>query len=276
MSMKHIVQDGMDGFGHQLEGLWTCLILHNVDDIYFDARQYIKKQFSFHHIDSSEQEVAREYLTECLVPFIRKYNEKEMEYKDIVRTHELWEIPLQYEEDVLYSLDNVFYYKLLFPEEHLKQIEENIQERKNYFINDTLPKNRLHEKNIVIHIRMNDAMYRYDCFDSFCKQMNSLVDILKREYPDHVYYIHSDGVPVDIITHIGDSKCIFFGNNTPVMDVLSDFVHANIFVCGESSLSFVSSYFGEKQLILVSEQYGHSMPNKNVYSISDYIKKNTK
>lgn len=35
--MIHLVQDGSDGFGHQLHGIFSCMILHNIEKYYFDA-----------------------------------------------------------------------------------------------------------------------------------------------------------------------------------------------------------------------------------------------
>ena len=47
MSKINIIQHGMDGLGHQLHGLFSCLILHNIRNYYFDGYAFIKKYFIF-------------------------------------------------------------------------------------------------------------------------------------------------------------------------------------------------------------------------------------
>ena len=51
IKMIHIVQDSTDGVGHQLYGLFSCMILHNIDNYYFDAFYFKYKNFKFDHID---------------------------------------------------------------------------------------------------------------------------------------------------------------------------------------------------------------------------------
>ena len=39
-----IIQHGVDGMGHQLLGLLSCLALHNVGNYYFDGYAFINKK----------------------------------------------------------------------------------------------------------------------------------------------------------------------------------------------------------------------------------------
>ena len=67
-----ITQFGTDGFGHQLHGLFTCLILHGIRDYYFDGYNYINHNFSFEHINNDETIVVKEYLIACIKQFIKE------------------------------------------------------------------------------------------------------------------------------------------------------------------------------------------------------------
>ena len=42
--MIHFVQHGSDGFGHQLHGLFSSLILNDIRNYHFDAYSFIKKK----------------------------------------------------------------------------------------------------------------------------------------------------------------------------------------------------------------------------------------
>jgi hypothetical protein len=269
----HIYQDGTDGFGHQLEGFFTCLILHGVNNYYFDGIEYIHKTFNFQHIKEDETIIMKEYLIEVAKQFVKDFNLSKINYKNIIRSHELRKIPKNYESNVLYSLDNIFFFTKIFKESNvIQKIHENIFRMKSYFINDKLPPNTLVEKNIVIHIRLGDALTsgRYDSIYAYNKKIQNLIDIFKIKYPDYTYYIHSDGFPINIINKIG-TNYILFDKNTPLIQVLSDMIHANILICGNSSLSKVCSYFGEKHLVITHDDDNHCICNVNTYKISNYL-----
>ena len=271
----HIVQDGNDGFGHQLEGLFTCLILHNVN-YYFDGISYIEKKFCFEHVNNNESQILKEYLIESVNEFIKEYKLSKIIYKNTIRSHELWKIPFDYENNILYSLDNVFFYKKLLKKCDVEKIIENTNLMKKYFINSKLPQNRLNKENIVIHIRLGDALTsgRSESIFLYNESIMKLIDIFKKKYPNNKYYIHSDGYPLHIIEKIG-SECFFYGKeDCSVMETLSDFIHANILICGNSSLSKVCSYFGNKELIIVNDDNDHSIPDTNTYNISTYLEMN--
>lgn len=269
----HIYQDGTDGFGHQLEGFFNCLILHGVKNYYFDGIEYIHKNFSFEHIKEDEEIIMKEYLIEAAKQFVKDFNLSKINYKNIIRSHEVYNIPENYESNVLYSLDNIFFFRKIFQEINvIQKIHENIFRMKSYFINDKLPVNTLVEKNIVIHIRLGDAMTsRQDnSIYTYNNKIVELIDIFKIKYPHYTYYIHSDGFPTNIIDKI-KTNYVLFNKNTLLIEVLSDMIHANILVCGNSSLSKVCSYFGEKQLVITHDDDDHCISNMNTYTISNYL-----
>ena len=72
--MVYIIQHGSDGLGHQLHGLFSCLILHNVGNYRFSGYDFIKKPFKFQHLSPIEEEQSKLYLSEVVQLFIQKYS----------------------------------------------------------------------------------------------------------------------------------------------------------------------------------------------------------
>ena len=72
--MINIIQLGSDGVGHQLHGLFSCLILHNVGNYRFSGYDFIKKPFKFQHLSPTEQEQCKLYLSEVVQLFNLKSN----------------------------------------------------------------------------------------------------------------------------------------------------------------------------------------------------------
>jgi hypothetical protein len=129
------------------------------------------------------------------------------------------------------------------------------------------------EKNIVIHARMGDAITtgRGNSIHHYNQQIIQLIPKLKKQYPDHYYYIHSVGDEPARLCAIGDNYS-FFGKYTPVLEMLSDIIHAKIFIEGNSSLSKVASFIGNQELIITHDDNDHSHPNKNYIPISQIMK----
>ena len=271
--VRHIYAHSTDGFGHQLEGLFTTLIVHGVNNNYFDGNEFISKIFNFEHVNSDESMILRKYLIEVASKFIIDFTQSKINYKEIIRSHEYYHIPENYNEEILYSLDNIFGYKDLFNSNELTQINKNINLMKKYFINKQLPCNRLTNKSIVIHMRMGDALFidRGQLIREHNLKVIKLIDIFKVKYPDYHYYIHSDGNPSEIIDKIGYNYT-FYNSNTQVLDVLSDIIYSKIFVCSVSSLSNMGKYLGNKELIIKYDNNEKSLPD-NTFMISDYIEK---
>jgi hypothetical protein len=273
----HIIQDGSDGFGHQLHGLFTTLIFHDVSDghYYFNGFSFIEKEFRFEHVTVEEAAQLASYLKRCLEIFVRDFNlnKAPIPFTSIIRSHEIWKIPAITDEKTLYSLDNVFSCNHLFPQ-LCTALQGNIDRMKHYFINDMLPAKRLTEKNIVLHVRMGDALTagRGHSIYQYNAQIIKLIPLLKSQYPEHWFYVHSDGEVPTILAAIGPSYT-FFGKHTPVLDMLSDAIHAKIFIEGNSSLSKAASFLGNKQVIITHDDNIYSRPNENCYKISEYLEK---
>ena len=269
----NIIQHGVDGFGHQLQGIFTALVIHGIKNYYFDADVFINKPFQFQHIYGKEAETMKQYLIECIRLF--KYDNKlsPKQYNLHIHAHEIYNIPKNANSSTFYSIDNIFFFdKLDFNDEEKKHHKENIKEYKKYFINTLLRKSRLTENNIVVHIRMGDAVPtgRGESIFKLNRQVMQLMDIFKTKYPNHTIYVHTD----DNIDFLNKYTFIRYNKSTPLIEVLSDMIHAKILVCGNSSLSKVASFLGNKELIIIHDDNDHSMPDENLVKISDFIKDN--
>lgn len=272
--MKHIIQHGSDGFGHQLHGLFTCMIFHDINSIYFDGYWFSQKRFVFQHIHGKVANDCMNYLKQIGIEFYNKYNHKKITYKKYKHAHEIYHIPEKYEKDMLYSLDNVFCFdRAKLDESQTQQLYTNIKDMKDLVINKYLPPNTLKEKNIVIHIRLGDAMFtsRRDEIISYNQKLIQLVNKLNETYPDYTYYIHSDG-DVSFLTDILKDKKVSFivkPKSTHILEVLSDFIHSKIFISGAGSLSKVCTFFGDKELIIVHDDNRQNV-DKKALRISEF------
>jgi hypothetical protein len=275
-----ITQFGIDGFGHQLHGLFTSLLLHGVRDYYFDGYMYINHKFSFEHIKGDEAILAKEYLIACVKQFIKEYNLTPVTYNNYIFSGGQSFIPKNSDSDTLYGIDNAYNFHHLSPllnNEEEKKHTENINTMKKFFINDNLPKNRLVDDNIVIHIRLGDATDR-NGNQKYIYQILELIDLLNIKYPHHNYYIHTDGNVNFIEEKLNKLNINYtlFNKPTKILEVLSDFIHAKILICGASSLSSVASFFGNKELIICNDNPCSMLNEEHVYKISDYFKKHVR
>jgi len=280
----NIIQHGSDGIGHQLYGLFTTLILHNIQNYNFCANIFINKRFRFDHVSQKEGEDLKNYMIETINNFIKENNIKENNIKEnntketiiknCIHTHELNKIPKTYNINTVYSIDNAYYFERInLNNEEKKNHKNNIEKFKNYFINNKfLPKNRLEEKSIVIHIRLGDAMNYNNWANEINDNNNKIKEvlcILKKKYPTYKLYIHSNGNP-DIFN---DFEYTFFDKNTPVLQFLSDVINSDIFICAPSALSKISTFFSKAKTIIIPDDTKQSV-SENCIKISNYINLN--
>lgn len=263
-----IIQHSVDGFGHQLHGLFSGMILHNIKNYYFDSHAYCNKHFVFEHISEEESIIMKQYLIESLSQFKYYYKQKPIQYKTIYHAHELHNIPNEHTRNVLYSIDNAYYFDRLHLSSNDQVIHnENIQKCKHFFMNKYIV-NRLDKDNIVIHVRLGDAIKteRGDSINQYNNKLRILMQKLTKKYPTHRIYLHSDGNP----DFLKDYNYTFFGGSTPLIHVLGDLIYSKILICGNSSLSYVSAFLGNHELIVINDDNTTSLP-PNTKKISDCI-----
>ena len=271
----NIIQHGVDGFGHQLYGLLSVIVLHNINNYIFNSEVFLKKPFKFGHVSNDENEELKRYIIESVSLFSK--NNKSYEnsnIKGIVHTHEIYKIPKNYDTDVIYSIDNAYYFDRINLNEHdtIKH-GENIKNFTKYFKeNKYLPDNRFTSKTIVIHIRLGDAMNYEEWrqkIDENNKKIIELCTIFKDKYPNHKIYVHSNGDP----KFLEDYEYTFCDKDTKVLRFLSDVIHSDIFVCSPSGLSLVGTFLTNANTIIIPDNTKHSVPS-NVIKISDYLHNN--
>lgn len=273
-----IIQHGVDGFGHQLHGLFSALILHNIRNYYFDSHSYCNKSFVFQHISQEESNMMKNYLIESINNFKKYYNQKPVLYKCTIHAHGLHNIPHvdaqdhahvnETYPDTLYSIDNAYYFDQLDLSYKEQQLHNKYMENYKPFFTNKYLINRLTKNSIVIHVRLGDAMEteRKDSINTYNSKVKTLMEKITKKFPDHTIYVHSDGMP----DFLSEYNCIFFGKNTPLINVLSDLIYANILICGNSSLSLVAAFLGNHEIVIVNDDNTASVPS-NTKKISDYI-----
>jgi FkbM family methyltransferase len=261
----NIIQDSKDGLGHQLYGLFSLIILEGCKKdnmIYkFDGHSFKNKVFQIEH-----QSSGIEYMKEIADKFNHYTGRTEKKYSSIQHAHEIYKIPQPCDQNVLYSLDNAYYFKKVnLDNEQEKKRDQNILNFRDFFINDNLPPKRHSGKIIVIHTRLGDSVNRDGNKDSR-KDLLLLVREIESDFPEYTIHIHSDGNP----KFLKGTKRVFHSKETPVMDVISDMIHADILICGVSSLSYFCSFLSRGELILVPDGIPHSVP-KNSITFSQYL-----
>jgi hypothetical protein len=286
--MLNFVQHGSDGFGHQLHGLFSSLILTDIRNYNFDAYSFIKKKFYFQHLSIKEEKQVQDYMIQVVNLFRNLYNPKKLPnnfYINIIDNVSLSSLK-NYNEKTLYGIDNAYYFdKFEFNEEEEKIHNDNIINMKSFFINRLLPLNRLETKHIVIHIRTgsntNPDLYiseeHLQTMNTHKLKIVELIDILNKKFENYKYYIHYDSYPIELVNKLKNTNCNYelFDYNTPILNVLADFIYARIFIAGVSSLSKVSTFLGHKKLIIINDDNKHSVNNQCI-KISDYINQNKK
>ena len=98
----NIIQHGVDGFGHQLYGLFTTLILHNIKNYIFRADIFINKNFKFDHVSQKEGEELKKYICEVINNFIKDNTINNVIINKNIHSHEIYKIPERYDTNTLY------------------------------------------------------------------------------------------------------------------------------------------------------------------------------
>ena len=267
----NIIQHGIDGFGHQLYGLFTTLILHNIKNYNFRGDLFINKQFKFDHVSNDEGLELKKYIIEAITNFEKDNTFDKQNINKHIHSHEVYKIPNNYDLNTVYSIDNAYYFEKIGLSEEEKIIHnENINKFKKYFIeNKYLPHNRLEKNSIVIHIRLGDAMNHKNWANEINennKQIYKAFNVFRNKYPTHKIYVHSNGNP----EFLKDFEYTFFDKNTSVLQFLSDVINANIFICSPSALSKVTTFFTKAEKIIIPDNTKHSV-NEKCIKISDFI-----
>lgn len=240
----NVIQHGTDGFGHQFYGLVTTMMM---DNYYFDSNFFCRKPFSFEH--GIDQKLAAEFL----VRGVKSYYPHQISYN--YKKVEKIQVPKHTDPNILYAVDN-FYYEPY--RDCLKDITENFM----------LP-HRHNFKTIVLHVRLGDALnfeVRSKKILKYCEDVEVILKKVVEERSDYKIIVHTDSDDFTLKEH----ECIYFRKDTPILDVLADFINADVFVCGQSSLSFVSTLYDTHELTLVPDDVKHVI-GKDCVRFSEFL-----
>jgi hypothetical protein len=232
-----ICHHGTDGFGHQLEGILrlVSISLNNKAEYIYN----FKKEFVFEHTNFDKNKLnlyllnALDTLSNCkklatINLHYVNYNEKRS-FEDIIKNDNY--------SNTLYCYDGVGNGQYLPSNfENIHDLTKSLPKLRDAFVlkNTFLPKPTYDNSriNVVCHIRLGDAI------GTRILDNDNIVRFIKQYQLDvrnHVT-IHSNG-NVDFLK--SDNTTIY-DKNTDVLQVLSDFIYADILVINYSSLSIAA------------------------------------
>lgn len=233
-----ICKHGIDGFGHQLEGMLRLisLSLNNKAQYMYE----LNKHFSFEH-SNFNIDTLHLYLSNALEKLsnIDRKVEMSSEYKIVYHENRTFETIIHNDYNYannIYIYDGVGCGRVLPPNfEDADELKKSLPSLRNAFVleNQFLPpptyKNNI--MNVVCHIRLGDAvgtrLLDNNKILEFVKQFQQNTDV-------HVT-IHSDGD----ISYLTSENTTLHDKNTDVLNILSDFIHADILIINYSALSIV-------------------------------------
>ena len=258
-----ICQHGTDGFGHQLEGTLRLLSLslNNKADYQYNY----DKEYLFEH-RNFEINKLKKYLKEALKIIS---NNSEMIEKDkmniILNEQRNFDEILKSDKNIkntIYFYDGVSSNKLNeLPSNFEKndEIEKSLPKLREAFVkkNIYLPKKSFDNKliNVCCHIRLGDAVGQR-ILDN-----NNLFNVIKefQKYNKYMITIHTDGD----VKHLKCANTIIHDARTDVLQVLSDFIHADILIMTYSSLSIAAHLLADnKQNVICPTNAGPTFKHR--------------
>lgn len=284
MNEHNIAQFGTDGFGHQIFGIASCMALHGeiLDDtkIYFDPHWSItKRPYSFEHI-TDENKLCEEYMKTAFNNFAVRNNFNHKTYNSVYPSTDEFHIlgsrfpgkrnapsghgllAKHTNNQILYLYDNAWRSVTPYIEKYRKKMILDWVEN-----NDKLPKNRFTNKktNIAIHMRLGDASKRK--YNRYLKSnLEKVIDRCIKLYESPNIVIHTNGKVVVDDLHKANRLNVFSlrhdqlnyvevcNEDTHVLNVLSDLIHADIMIKGDSALSGFASWIRIGKQNIASEK----------------------
>jgi len=252
----NVFQGGGDGFGHQLEGTIRLLSLHINKKVNYVYNH--KKNYSFEHKNFNKDGLIN-YITSALNTINNESPSNICEpntYTIISNNQRTIEQIIT--NDNNYN-KNIYYYDGVGCGASLPPNFENNQEiehtlpliRKAFVENMFLPKPSYDSSfiNVVCHIRLGDAVgTRILDNVNICK--------IVRKFQENIKYrvtIHSNGN----IESLASNNTILKGETVDVLNVLSDFINADILLINYSALSISAHLLADpKQIVICPDKAG--------------------
>jgi len=241
--MIKICQAGSDGFGHQLEGMlrMISLSLNNKAEYLYNFR----KEFSFEHSNFNKDTLTSYLLSALKILSDNSVNNNlNKEYNVLYGEQRTFQDILANDKnymDTIYCYDGAGNGKYLPPNfEEFDQFKKSLPALRRAFILDNpfLPKPSYNSNSIVFHIRLGDAV-NSRILDN--EKIYKLVKHFQKNLENNII-IHTDG-DVDFLK---SENTTIYHKNTDVLQILSDFVHANTLVINYSALSIAGHLLADE------------------------------
>lgn len=234
-----ICQYGTDGFGHQLEGMLRLisLSLNDKAEYIYD----IRKSFVFEHSNFDVNKL-NSYILKAFDILSKKSINKSQKYttNKVIRNENRSFAEIIKKDNYsknIYCYDGVGSGQALPSNfEDITDLKKSLPKLREAFVleNNFLPEPTYKKTgmNIACHIRLGDAVgTRILDNDNVINHIKKL----QKEDKNHIT-IHSDG-DVDFLQADNTTLC---GRNTDVLQILSDFIHADILIINYSGLSIAA------------------------------------
>lgn len=253
-----IYQGGYDGFGHQFEGTLRLisLAINKKATYVYDY----KKTFKFEH-NPRDSDILINYIIEGLKYLKRVdstssiinqsyniYNGDNRSFEEIIAKDTNY-------ANNLYLYDGVGCGQHLPPNfEHIDIFGKSLPLLRCAFVtkNKYLPPPTYDKKylNVCCHIRLGDAV------GSRPLDTENICDVIRHFQKQNKKYrviIHSD----EDVNYLQFDNTIIYNKSIDVINVLSDFINADILVMNLSSLSIAAHLLGEpNQIVICPDKYG--------------------
>ena len=253
-----IFQGGSDGFGHQLEGTLRLISLSLNKNA--EYQYHYKKNYSFQHSNFDINKLTA-YMTNALNILSSTYeNEREREneeepksyniipviettkFQDIINNNPNYRDNIYLYDGVGDSNDNRYNY------ESMTEYIKSIPVLRNAFVknNPELPCPSYNSEciNVVCHIRLGDAIGQR-ILDN--ESIYNVIRVYQKQPDKYRITIHSDGD----IRHLAHENTILYDKSADVLLVLSDFIHADIFIMNYSSISIAAHLLADDSQIVI-------------------------
>tara|TARA_Y100000389_G_scaffold203960_1_gene254285 strand:+ start:8585 stop:9454 length:870 start_codon:yes stop_codon:yes gene_type:complete len=235
----NIIHYGTDGFGHQLEGTIGLISMHIAGKINYIFK--INRDYSFeHNYSKGLNNDAKKYMIHAISKLNEFFKQDLQKYDSYnkVHIHEIYKIPELPDKSTIYTIDNIY----REPQDYMIQSQEFIKDI--YCNNPYLPSptfKNFKGINIIIHIRLHDTANRQFELELLYSKIKQLQK--DENHKNSLITIHTNGnMQNNIINPSPYNNVKIFQKNTPVLQVLSDFIHADILIMSQSALSYIASW----------------------------------
>lgn len=251
----NISQYGYDGFGHQIYGLMTVIAMNGIKNYKFDSSAYLIRLFRFGHLGFYEKIIVWRYLFQSVLIYTRLHGKFKIRTLRRFHSHEIDNIPNTHNENITYTLDNVFYPNRVLEHDEIKIFYKNLSSLKKAFINDYLPAPILSYPYIALHFRQGDALLydeRRTQIMIFREKLSMALKKLRAEYGDYELIVHSDG-PVDWVYDEWNGKIKIFNRKHKILQVFSDLIHADVLLTAPSALSSAAAWLSSASKVITDD-----------------------